>query len=96
MMNKHEHIQNYKAKNKFDEIKFSFVKYIFIFYQQELRQEFEIEKANLFAQWKNEVNLSKNEQNEINEQLNELKENYLKQVLFLFLFFFCFVLNLFN
>ncbi|CAF3242252.1 unnamed protein product [Rotaria sp. Silwood2] len=48
--------------------------------QQELRQEFEIEKANLLAQWKNEVNINKTEQNEINQELNQLKENYTKQI----------------
>ncbi|CAF1147212.1 unnamed protein product, partial [Rotaria sordida] len=48
--------------------------------QQELRQEFEIEKANLLAQWKNEVNLTKTEKNETNQQLNQLKENYTKQI----------------
>ncbi|CAF1625285.1 unnamed protein product, partial [Rotaria sp. Silwood1] len=48
--------------------------------QQELRQEFEIEKANLLAQWKNEINLNKTEQNEINQQLNQLKGNYTKQI----------------
>ncbi|CAF3932798.1 unnamed protein product [Rotaria magnacalcarata] len=48
--------------------------------EKELRQEFETEKTNLLAQWTNEVNLSKTEHKEVNQQLNQLKENYTKQI----------------
>ncbi|CAF1236405.1 unnamed protein product [Adineta steineri] len=48
--------------------------------EQELRQQYELDKTNLLSQWKNEVNLSKSEQNEINQQLNQLKESYMKQI----------------
>ncbi len=55
---------------------------------QELRQQFELEKTNLLAQWKNEVHLTKSEQNEINQQLNQMKESYTKQVGITSLFFY--------
>ena len=49
-------------------------------YFQELRQQFEVEKSELLAQWKTEMKQSKSEQNEITEQLNQIKESYTKQV----------------
>jgi hypothetical protein len=76
-MNKHEHEQNFNQENRFKTIFFFFFTSEFL---QELRQQFENEKANLLAQWKNEVNLSKSEQNEITQQLNHIKDNYTKQV----------------
>ncbi len=55
---------------------------------QELRQQFEVEKTNLLTQWKTEVNLTKSEHNEVNQQLNQLKEYYTKQVFHSLLVFF--------
>ncbi|CAF1267907.1 unnamed protein product, partial [Adineta ricciae] len=38
------------------------------------------EKNDLLAQWKAEINLNKSEQNEINQQLNQIKDSYMKQI----------------
>ncbi|UJR27264.1 hypothetical protein I4U23_008559 [Adineta vaga] len=48
--------------------------------EQELHQQFELEKTNLLTQWKTEINLNKSEQNEINQELDQLKESYTKQI----------------
>jgi len=45
-----------------------------------LKQQFELEKTNLLSQWNNEIDQSKSEQKQINQELQKLKDYYELQV----------------
>ena len=70
-----------QAKEQVQERFVELIEFFTFFLHQELRQQFETEKNDLLAQWKAEINLNKSEQNEINQQLNQIKDSYTKQVI---------------